>query len=107
MVAVDVLKTFVAIIDCGSIVGAARTKGYSPAAVSRLMRGRQRGLGVTFFERHGRTIRVNPEASDYAAEARESLDEVHNFERFCEMFARPVAESLAHRDVDTTTARSR
>lgn len=106
MIAVDVLKTFVAVIDCGSIVGAARTTGYSAAAVSRQMSGLQRRVGVTFFEPHGRTIRATPAAVEYAARAREIVDEVNRFERYSNMFGRLVSGTVTQPGVDRPIARS-
>lgn len=90
MITVDVLKTFVAVIDCGSVVGAARVRGYSPAAVSRQMGWLQRRLGVKFFEPHGRSIKATDAALEYAARAREFVDEVHRFERYSNAFGRAV-----------------
>lgn len=106
MIAVDALKTFVAVIDCGSIVGAARTTGYSAAAVSRQMSGLQRRLGVTFFEPHGRGIRATPAAIEYAARAREIVDEVNRFERYSNMFGRLVSGTVIQRGADRPIAGS-
>jgi DNA-binding transcriptional LysR family regulator len=86
VITVDVLKTFVAVIDCGTVVGAARLRGYSPAAVSRQMGWLQRRLGVRFFEPHGRSIRATDAALEYVVRAREFVDEVQRFERYSSAF---------------------
>ena len=94
MITVDVLKTFVAVIDCGTVVGAARVRGYSPAAVSRQMGWLQRRLGVRFFEPHGRSIRATDAALEYVVRAREFVDEVNRFERYSTTFGRaPLAQA--------------
>ena len=97
MITVNVLKTFVAVVDCGSIVGAARARGYSPAAVSRQMGWLQRRLGVTFFEPEGRSIRATEAALEYAARAREFVDEVYRFERYSSTFGRTLPSRVAGR----------
>ena len=46
----------------------------------------QRRLGVKFFEPDGRSIRATEAAFEYAARAREFVDEVHRFELYSSGF---------------------
>ena len=93
MINLNILNTFVAVVDHGSVIGASRVCGYSPAAVSRQMAGLQRRLGVRLFEADGRGIRSTAAAEDLAVEARRLLDESYRFDAH----ARAVALST-HRD---------
>ncbi|WP_170285647.1 LysR family transcriptional regulator [Microbacterium rhizomatis] len=86
MVDLGVLKTFLAVIDSGSVVAAARERGYSPAAVSRQIGWLQRRMGVRFFEPDGRSIRPTSDALEFAVRARELVDEVNRFERYSSRF---------------------
>jgi DNA-binding transcriptional LysR family regulator len=87
MVDLGVLKTFIAVIDTGSVVAAARERGYSPAAVSRQMAWLQRRLDVRFFEPAGRSIRPTTDALEFALRARELVDEADRFERYSRRFS--------------------
>ena len=89
-----VLKTFVAVLDEGSVVAAARARGYSPAAVSRQMAWLQRRLGVRLFVPEGRSIRPTPAALDFAAQCRDLLTEVGHFEAFARRFRDQRVRSL-------------
>ncbi len=93
MVDLSVLKSFIAVIDSGSVVGAARERGYSPAAVSRQIAWLQRRLGVRFFEPQGRSIRPTGDALEFALRARELVDEVERFERYSSRFSESRATS--------------
>lgn len=68
-----ILQTFVAVLDNGSVMAAARECGYSPAAVSRQMSRLQRRLGVRLFEPDGRGIRPTAIAEELAVGARRLL----------------------------------
>lgn len=83
----NVLKTFVAVMDCGSVVSAARDRGYSAAAVSRQMGWLQRRLGVRLFVPDGRSIKPTPEAFEFLERCRGLVDEVSRFESFASGFA--------------------
>ncbi len=54
------LKTLIAVVDAGSIKGAAQKLVVTQAAVSSAIAGLQDDLGVRLFDRDGRGIRVNP-----------------------------------------------
>ncbi|WP_439590932.1 LysR family transcriptional regulator [Microbacterium sp.] len=95
MVELRVLKTFIAVIDSGSVVAAARERGYSPAAVSRQIAWLQRRLEVRFFEPDGRSIRPTPDALEFASRARELVDEVDRFERYSNRFSESRARQRA------------
>lgn len=80
MIDLEILRTFIAVVDQGSVVGASRICGFTPSAVSRQMSGFQRRLGVTLFEPDGRGIRPTPIAYDISARARLLLEESVSFE---------------------------
>lgn len=82
-----VLKTFVAVMDHGSVVGAARALGYSSAAVSRQMSWLQRRLGVRLFVPEGRSIKPTAEALEFVERCREIVDELRRFEAYASGFA--------------------
>lgn len=84
---VSVLQTFVAVIDSGSVIGAARERGYSAAAVSRQIGWLQRRLGVQLFVPEGRSIRPTPDAIVFVERCRDLVDEVRRFERYADRFA--------------------
>jgi len=96
MTNVNVLKTFVAVIDSGSVAAAAHGRGYSPAAVSRQIGWLQRRLGVRLFVPDGRSIRPTQEALEFADRARALVVQVSGFERYSEAFA-SAAEDRLHR----------
>ncbi len=56
------LKTFIAVIESGSIKGAAASLFVSQAAVSSSLSTLQEDLGVTLFDREGRGLRRTPSA---------------------------------------------
>jgi len=76
-----VLATLVAVVDCGSVVGASEARGYSPAAVSRQLSSLQQRLGVRLFAPSGRSIRPLPPALELAAIARPLLEAAARAER--------------------------
>lgn len=86
MVNLTVLKTFIAVIDAGSVVAAARQRGYSPAAVSRQLAWLQRRYEIRFFEPQGRSIRPTTDALEFAVRARELVDEATRFEHYSRVF---------------------
>jgi DNA-binding transcriptional LysR family regulator len=94
MVDLAALQTFIAVIDCGSIIGAARARGYSPAAVSRQMSALQARVGVRFFEPDGRGIRATSAAEEFAERARILVDEISLFECYSKAFGRRVARGV-------------
>ncbi|WP_404434292.1 LysR family transcriptional regulator [Microbacterium lacus] len=82
MIHLTVLRTFIAVLDHGSIIEASRNCGYSPAAVSRQMSALQARLGVRLFEPDGRGIRPRPIAEELAVGARRLLDECDQFDDY-------------------------
>lgn len=106
MISLEVMRTFVAVVDRGSVVDAARVCGYSPAAISRQMSAFQRGLGVRLFEPAGRGIRSTPIAEELAASARALLLESARFEVRAREVCRNAANTRAavHMAVDADSA---
>ncbi|GAA1854105.1 LysR family transcriptional regulator [Microbacterium koreense] len=87
MLDIGLLRTFVAVIDSGSVVAAAREVGYSPAAVSRQLARLQRRLEVRFFEPDGRSIRPTADALAFVVRVRPLLEEASRFEEFSRRFS--------------------
>jgi DNA-binding transcriptional LysR family regulator len=87
----SVLKTFVMVVECGSMVEAARRRGYSAGAVTRQMGWLQRRLGVRLFEPEGRSIRPTDDAIGLVEYARAAIDEADRFDR--------IARRLAQQEV--------
>lgn len=58
------LATFVAVVEEGGVVSAARKIGYSPARVSEIVRALEARLGVQLFERTGRGMRLSRSSSE-------------------------------------------
>ncbi|MEX2658664.1 MAG: LysR family transcriptional regulator [Acidimicrobiales bacterium] len=67
------LRTFVAVVDCGSVRMAAEQLVVSQPAVSGAVSSLARELGVDLVERDGRGLRVTPAGSAFAAAARSCL----------------------------------
>ena len=75
------IRTFLAVIDHGTVVAASRVCGYSSAAISRQLQTIQQRLGVTLFERDGRSIRPTADALRFAAHARELIVAAEELDR--------------------------
>lgn len=84
----SVLRSFVAVIDHGSVVAAARETGFSAAAVSRHLASLERDLGLMLFRRTARSIQPSIAARVLAEKARLLLDEAAQFERDAKALAR-------------------
>ncbi|MEF2553628.1 LysR family transcriptional regulator [Aurantimonas sp. A2-1-M11] len=69
----DHLRTFVAIVDAGSFTRAADDVFKTQSAVSMQMRRLEERLGVSLFERNGRTIRITSEGARLLTYARRML----------------------------------
>lgn len=82
----NALKSFVTVVDCGSVIAASRQCGYSPAAVSRQLGWLQRRLGVRLFVPDGRSIRPTAAALEFAARTRVLIEQVQSFERYSDAF---------------------
>ncbi len=70
---IDAMKVFVTTLDEGSLVGAARKLGRSPAAVSRAIAFLENHVGAALLHRTTRTIRLSEAGERYAAACRRAL----------------------------------
>ena len=70
---IDAMKVFVAALDEGSLVGAARKLGRSPAAVSRAIVFLENHVGAPLLHRTTRTIRLSEAGERYAVACRRAL----------------------------------
>ncbi|MBN8631432.1 MAG: LysR family transcriptional regulator [Rhodobacterales bacterium] len=69
----SLLRSFVALIDCGSIQLAADRVGRSQSAVSMQIKRLEEDVGRPLFQREGRNLRPNPAAQDLLLYARRLL----------------------------------
>lgn len=69
----DLLRSFVAVIDCGSVLHAAARIGRSQSAVSMQMQRLEEDIGRALFRRDGRTLRPNPAGEELLLHARRLL----------------------------------
>lgn len=67
------LRSFVAIADCGSILAAAPRVGRSQSAVSLQMQKLEADIGRKLFQRDGRNLRLNPAGEELLLHARRLL----------------------------------
>ncbi len=70
------LKTFVAVVDRGSMAAAARLLNITPAAVAQQIRTLEREIGAPLIARAGRTVSMTEEGSRILQHARELLRQV-------------------------------
>ncbi|CAM2168589.1 LysR family transcriptional regulator [Burkholderia latens] len=70
---IDAMKVFVATLDEGSLAGASRRLGRSPAAVSRAIAFLEEHTGTALLYRTTRTIRLSEAGERYAAACRRIL----------------------------------
>ncbi|QTO47005.1 LysR family transcriptional regulator [Burkholderia latens] len=70
---IDTMKVFVATLDEGSLAGASRRLGRSPAAVSRAIAFLEEHTGTALLYRTTRTIRLSEAGERYAAACRRIL----------------------------------
>jgi DNA-binding transcriptional LysR family regulator len=73
---IDAMKVFVATLDEGSLAGAARRLGRSPAAVSRAIAFLEAHTGTALLHRTTRTIKLSEAGERYAAACRRVLTEL-------------------------------
>jgi len=102
----DQLRTFVAIVDAGSFTRAADDVFKTQSAVSMQMRRLEDRLGVSLFERTGRTIRIT-DGTDYLAEADDRIlrrASVAKLEVFRRMYATIARGVLAGAPADAVRA---
>lgn len=69
----SLLRSFVAVIDCGSIQLAAARVGRSQSAVSMQIRRLEEEVGRALFQREGRNLRVNAAGEELLLHARRLL----------------------------------
>src|SRR5277367_1001225 len=70
---IDAMKIFVTAIDEGSLAGASRKLGRSPAAVSRAVAFLEAYVGVPLLHRTTRSIRLSEAGVPYARACRQLL----------------------------------
>ena len=70
---ISLLRSFVAVIDCGSIQLAAARVGRSQSAVSMQIKRLEEDVGRPLFQREGRNLRPNPSGEDLLLHARRLL----------------------------------
>lgn len=69
----SLLRSFVAVIDCGSLQLAAARVGRSQSAVSMQIKRLEEDIGRPLFQREGRSLRPNPAGQDLLLHARRLL----------------------------------
>ncbi len=70
------LRTFVTVVDRGSMAAAARELNITPAAVAQQLRTLEREVGATLVARVGRTVSMTEEGSRILQRARDLLRDV-------------------------------
>jgi DNA-binding transcriptional LysR family regulator len=73
---IDAMKAFVSALDEGSLAGAGRKLGRSPAAMSRAVAFLEGHLGVALLHRTTRSIRLSEAGKSYAAACRRVLTDL-------------------------------
>ena len=74
------MKTFAAVVDAGSFVGAADALGYSKAAVSRYVNELESRLGVRLLHRTTRRLSLTPEGEMFLRRCRDLLADLDDAE---------------------------
>ena len=77
----EAMKIFVAALDEGSLAGASRRTGRSPAAVSRAIAALEAHVGVPLLHRTTRSIKLSEAGERYAAASRRVLAELEQADR--------------------------
>lgn len=78
---IDAMKVFIAALDEGSLAGASRKTGRSPAAVSRAVAFLEAHVGVPLLHRTTRSIKLSEAGGRYAAACRRVLTELEEADR--------------------------
>ncbi|RDS81143.1 LysR family transcriptional regulator [Dyella monticola] len=78
---IDAMKVFVAALDEGSLAGASRRTGRSPAAVSRAIAFLEAHVGVPLLHRTTRSIKLSEAGERYATACRKVLAELEEADR--------------------------
>ena len=92
------MTTFVAVVDEGSLAGAARRLGHSPAAVTRALALLERRIGTRLLYRTTRVVRLTEAGDRYVATCRRLLIDLEEAE------LRASGERTAPRGMLTVTA---
>lgn len=95
---IDAMRVFVSALDTGSLAGAGRRLGRSPAAVSRAIAFLEAHVGVQLLHRTTRSIRLSEAGERYAAACRRVLTDLEE----ADMLA--AGERAAPRGMLTLTA---
>ena len=77
---IDAMKVFVTALDEGSLAGAGRKLGRSPAAVSRAIAFLEACVGAELLHRTTRSIKMSGAGEQYAAACRRLLTELEEAE---------------------------
>lgn len=67
------LRSFIAVIECGSVQNAAARIGRSQSAISMQIQRLEQDIGRPLFRREGRTLRLNPTGEELLLHARRLL----------------------------------
>lgn len=78
---IEQLEIFVAVVDAGTVTGAARQVNLTQPAVSRKIQQLEEDLGVEIFERKARGVELTAAGRSLEARARELIEEVEALER--------------------------
>ena len=78
---IEAMKIFVAALDEGSLAGASRRTGRSPAAVSRAVAYLEAHVGVPLLHRTTRSIKLSEAGERYAAACRKVLADLEEADR--------------------------
>lgn len=73
---IDAMRVFLAVIDEGSLAGAARRLRRSPTAISRVIAALETHVRADLLHRTTRSIRLSETGEQYAASCRRILDEL-------------------------------
>lgn len=95
---IDAMKIFVAALDEGSLAGASRRLGKSPAAVSRAIAFLERHVGIELLHRTTRSLKLSEAGERYALACRRVLVDLEEAEILA------AGEAVAPRGVLTVTA---
>jgi len=78
---IDAMKVFIAALDEGSLAGASRKMGRSPAAVSRAIAFLEEHVGVPLLHRTTRSIKLSEAGERYAIACRKVLTDLDEADR--------------------------
>ena len=82
-----ILKSFLAVVDSGSVIAASHSCGYSAGAISRHVATLQHRLNVHLFVPAGRSIEPTREGLEFAVAVRGLLRDVEEFESYARGFS--------------------